>query len=94
MADGPVSGPVHLRRSKLPKWPLASATHTTPLRSTSMPRGEKPCTAALGLFHGTSYTSASVVAGGFDPGFSRTSIPGKPSEEPQIEPSAGLGMTP
>ena len=30
VAFGPLSGPLHLRRSKLPRWPLASDTHTTP----------------------------------------------------------------
>ena len=42
MAFGPLSGPLHLRRSKLARWPLASAAQYTPLRSTSPPRGEKP----------------------------------------------------
>src|SRR5207249_7124054 len=90
VAVGPLSGPLHLRRSKLAKCPLARTVQTTPLRSMSSPRGENPCTSAFGLFQGSSYTSASAVAGGFDPGFSRTIEPGKPSTDPQIEPSAGL----
>src|SRR5439155_25636794 len=85
VALGPLSGPLHLRRSKLARWPLASAVQYTPLRSTSPPRGEYP-----GI--GGSYTSASAVSGGFDPGFNRTTAPGKPSTLPQIEPS-GAGAT-
>src|SRR5438477_443363 len=67
---------------------------TTPWVSMSRPRGEKPWTRAFGLFHGSSYRSAKAVAGGFEPGFSRTMEPGKPSTEPQTEPSAGLTVTP
>src|SRR3954453_7276106 len=88
LAYGQFSGPLPLRRSKLAKCPLASTVHTTPLVSMSSPRGENP------FATGTSYTSASVVAGGFDPGFSRTIRPGNPSTDPQIIPSAGLTVTP
>src|SRR6266550_2376820 len=42
VALGPLSGPLHVRRSKLPRWPLPSDTHTTPLLSMSAPRGPKP----------------------------------------------------
>ena len=73
-------------------WPLASADQETPLRSTSMPRGENPWTVALSFANGGSYTSASAVSGGFDPGTSRTTAPGKPSTDPQIDPS-GAGAT-
>jgi len=45
-----------LLRSKLPIWPLASDTQTTPLLSMSPPRGPKP-----GM--GTLNTSASCVSG-------------------------------
>ena len=69
-------------------WPLASAAQTTPSRSMSIPRGEKPWTLASGLLNGGSYTSASAVSGGFGPGTSRTAAPGDPSTEPQTEPSA------
>src|SRR5207253_587558 len=49
VAAGPFSGPLHLRRSKLAKWPLASTVQTTPLRSTSRPRGENPCASRFPL---------------------------------------------
>ena len=57
--------------------PLAIAVQTTPLRSISMPRGENPLTGVV-PFIGGSYTSASVVSGGFEPGTSRMTAPGKP----------------
>src|SRR5262249_49156535 len=50
----PIQLPLHLLRSKLASWPLESTVQTTPLLSTSIPRGAKPCAGALGLFHGTS----------------------------------------
>src|SRR5262245_10000720 len=86
VAFGPLSGPLHLRRSKLPRWPLPSDTQTTPLLSMSAPRAPKPG-------FGTVYTSASAVSGGFDPGTSLTTAPGTASVEPQIDPSTGLGIT-
>ena len=42
VAFGPLSGPLHLRRSKLAMCPLASGSQATPLRSISNPRGEYP----------------------------------------------------
>src|SRR5207249_10232592 len=92
VAVGPLSGPLHLRRSKLARCPLARAAHITPSRSTSAPRGEKPWTGAFGLLKGGSYTSASAVSGGVAPGLRRTTAPGKPSTDPQTEPS-GAGAT-
>src|ERR671939_261605 len=86
VAFGPLSGPLHLRRSNSPMWPLASDTHTTPLPSMSAPRAPKPGA-------GTLYTSVSAVAGGFDPGMTRTTAPGFPIIVPQIDPSTGLGIT-
>src|SRR5262245_22874511 len=68
--------------------PLARATHATPLRSMSIPRGEKPCTDAFGLLNGGSKISVSVVCGGFDPGVMRSNAPGKPSDDAQMDPSA------
>src|ERR1700737_5143603 len=87
MASGPFNGPLHLRRSKLPRCPLPSDTHTTPLLSMSAPRGPKPG-------NGTLYTSASAVAGGFAPGSSRTTapLPANTPTVPHTEPSTGLGM--
>ena len=38
-ASGPLSGPLHLRRSKLAMCPLASGVQTTPSVVMSMPRG-------------------------------------------------------
>ena len=55
-------------RSKLASWPLDSTVQTTPLLSTSMPRGAKPEPDAFGLLNGTSKYSVSAVAGGFAPG--------------------------
>ena len=85
MAFGPLSGPLHLRRSKLPRCPLASDTQTTPLPSMSAPRAPKPGS-------GTLYTSVNAVSGGWDPGATRTTAPGFPIMAPQIDPSTGLGM--
>ncbi len=87
VADGPLSGPLHLRRSKRPRCPLARDTHTTPCRSMSAPRTPNPGS-------GTLKTSASAVAGGVAPGVSRTTpLTALPRKEPQTEPSAGLGIT-
>ena len=80
VAFGPLSGPLHLRRSKLARWPLASAAQNTPLRSMSPPRGEKP--GFFASLNGGSYTSAIAVDGGFAPGFSRTTAPGSPAPCP------------
>jgi hypothetical protein len=52
----------------------------------SAPRAPKP-----GI--GTLNTSAIAVAGGFAPGTRRTTAPGTPKVAPQIDPSAGLGIT-
>jgi hypothetical protein len=35
-----------------------------------------------------------TVSGGFDPGSTRRRAPGKPSDDPQIDPSAGLTAMP
>ena len=47
VAFGPFSGALHLRRSKLPMWPLPSDTHTTPWLSMSAPRAPKPGSGTL-----------------------------------------------
>src|SRR5215469_14134582 len=83
VAFGPFSGPLHLRRSKLPRWPLDSDAQTTPLLSISPPR--IPNAGA-----GTLYTSDSPVAG------SNRRTPGVPPNIPtvyQMEPSTGDGIT-
>src|SRR5205809_244164 len=82
-AVGPLSGPLHLRRSKLPRWPLDSDAQTTPFLSISPPR--IPNAGA-----GTLNTSESPVAG------SNRRNPGGPPKMPtvyQIEPSTGDGIT-
>src|SRR6516162_6925852 len=83
MAFGPLSGPLHLRRSKLPRWPLDSDAQTTPFLSISPPR--IPNAGA-----GTLNTSDSPVAG------SNRNTAGVPPNTPtvyQIEPSTGEGIT-
>src|SRR5580704_18798228 len=83
VAFGPLSGPLHLRRSKLPRWPLDSDAQTTPSLSISPPR--IPNAGA-----GTLNTSDSPVAG------SKRSTAGGPPNTPtvyQIEPSTGDGIT-
>src|SRR5262245_45038053 len=87
-AIGPVSGPLHRRRSKLAMWPLASTAHSTPSVVTSAPRGLKPESGFFGSFHGTSYISVSFVFGS-----KRVAVPGKPNTTAHTVPSKGLGLT-
>ena len=56
VAFGPLSGPLHLRRSKLPRSPLASETQTTPCESMSPPRGPKPGGGTGDLYYTTRVT--------------------------------------
>src|SRR6188508_2861655 len=56
VAFGPLSGPLHRRRSNTPICPLASETQTRPCLSMSPPRGPKPGS-------GTLYCSASDLCG-------------------------------
>src|SRR6516165_6619551 len=83
VAFGPLSGPLHLRRSKLTRWPLEAEPHTTPFLSMSPPRMPKAGS-------GTLYTSDNPVLG------SKRRNAGGPPKMPvvyQIEPSTGLGIT-
>src|SRR5215470_194311 len=79
---------LHLRTSKLARWLLAArAVQTTPLLSTSTPRGSNPGSGILKIV-------ASQVSGGLLPRWSRTSIPGNGfSLIPHTESSTGLGIT-
>jgi len=74
-------------------WPLASVVQTTPLLSTSIPRGLK-------LPGGGWKISVSPVLVGSGPGMKRIRYPAwstpekpMPIDWPQIEPSVGLGCT-
>src|SRR5215470_2034513 len=83
VAFGPLSGPLHLRRSKLTRWPLDAEPHATPSLSMSPPRMPN-----AGI--GTLYTSDNPVFG------SKRRKPGGPPNTPtvyQTEPSTGLGIT-
>src|SRR5262245_7986500 len=102
VAFGPFSGPLHLRRSKLARWPLlANETQMMPLRSASMPFGLYAI-GPVDVLNGGSYTSVNIVEGGFGPGTSLTMLPGTKSFfrgvpyvfAIQIEPSTGLIATP
>src|SRR5258706_7144300 len=87
-AAGPLSGPLHSRRSKLAKCPLASTAQSTPSVVRSAPRGEKPESGFFGSFQGISYISVSLVLGS-----KRIAVPGKPNTTDQIVPSIGLADT-
>ncbi len=84
---------MHLERSKLARCPLARATHATPFRSMSKPRGVKPSMGLPAESSGSSYSSASAVSGGFGPGSNRTTAPGYPKDDAHTDPS-GAGATP
>ena len=73
--------------------PPDSPVQSTPLRSTSMPRGVKPVIVFGGL-NGGSNTSARQVNGGLLPSSSRPMRPGTPAFAHQIDPSVGLTMIP
>ena len=51
---GPLSGDLQRLISRLASWPLDNTVQTTPLLSTSMPRGAKPDCDVFGLLNGTS----------------------------------------
>src|SRR6476660_5328720 len=78
---------LHLRTSKLARWLLAaSAVHTTPLLSTSTPRGSKPGSGTLKI-------CVLHVDGGLLPRCSRIRNPGYCSLTPHTASSTGLGIT-
>src|SRR5262245_36684755 len=85
---------LHLRRSNDAMCgPPDNPVHSTPLRSTSMPRGVKPVMRFGGLYGGSN-TSVLQVSGGLLPSSRRPIRPGTPAFAYQIDPSVGFTMIP
>src|SRR5207249_10992902 len=79
VAFGPLSGPLHLRRSKLISEPFDPEPHTTPFLSMSPPRTPMPS-------FGMAWNSESLVLG------SKRRQPGRPTNRLKVyqtEPSVG-----